>query len=230
MWSQSTNVTDRRTDRHTDDMRSQLKTALCTKVHCAVKTKVKCTVKLAHLTSLDKFHQVGLWPSPTGTSEIGLGYITEAMNDAECCKCQIWRSPNSAEQSRSVSALRDNWSAQTLHDVVTVVLAASVAETRAAHSQAQILITPTSWNFSGWGSFGEVGVMEFGLQSWPNCHWIFDITVLGIGVGLISEHPRECFHLDYCFLQSTQCEQSQTDYNNAAVRIDSTQHPYTPGA
>jgi len=35
MWSQSTNVTDRQTDRRTTCDR---KTALCTKVHCAVIT------------------------------------------------------------------------------------------------------------------------------------------------------------------------------------------------
>ena len=38
MWSQSTNVTDRRTDGQTDDICDR-NTALCTKVHRAVKTR-----------------------------------------------------------------------------------------------------------------------------------------------------------------------------------------------
>jgi len=45
MWSQSTNVTDRQTDGQTDD--SDRNTALCTKVHRAVKTVGRITYSVS---------------------------------------------------------------------------------------------------------------------------------------------------------------------------------------
>jgi len=48
IWSQSTNVTDRRTYRRTTCDRKTI--TLCTKVHCAVKTFILCTCLLWQLT------------------------------------------------------------------------------------------------------------------------------------------------------------------------------------
>jgi len=54
MWSWSTNVTDRQTDRQTDRRSCNLNTALCTKVHCAVKTTCELQTRCVNESGPDK--------------------------------------------------------------------------------------------------------------------------------------------------------------------------------